>query len=225
MRPIVLLLVAACRSTAPTAPPQTADAPTEGEAAVVSTMSAHYQIAEDLREALIQGEPGLVSTYARKLIDIPTVENPSVDWRPFLSDTKAAAAAIVDAGTVEDAGAGLGSLGVSCATCHQAMEGGPKHRAAGMMAETAPFSGMTRHAFAAESMWMGLITPNDELFARGAQILENPELPEGEAPYALAQKLSHVAEQAELAVELEQKGALYGELVATCAECHRAAVR
>jgi hypothetical protein len=121
-------------------------------------------------------------------------------------------------------------MAAQCGACHQAQDamvdvpiGDPPAEAAGTEAH------MERHLWAMESLWIGLVAPSDAPWAAGAEVLADEPLSAG----ALSEDQQLQAELAELAnylhalgaeaatvTDLQARGRLYGQMIATCAPCH-----
>jgi hypothetical protein len=89
---------------------------------------------------------------------------------------------------------------------------------------------MRRHQWAAERLWDGLVVPSDEAWKWGATSLsEAPLAPEqltpGKSPVPkvgeLAQAVHAIARQATEVERVDVRADLYGDVLATCAECHQ----
>lgn len=139
-----------------------------------------------------------------------------------------------------DAGSGVGEVGqaaaitarlaANCGACHQRL-GAEVERGIREDTTEAPSSatGMSRHLWAADRMWTGLLAPDEGTWRAGASSLASaPLVPARVAPAAaatvteLAGRLHGMAVAADTATDTAVRTALYGELLATCARCHRA---
>jgi cytochrome c553 len=148
----------------------------------------------------------------------------------MLDAMKAASAQTAGANDLKDAGRDVWLVARTCGDCH-AKFGRP-----GIVIEQpgAPGSGarasMQRHQWAAERLWDGLVVPSDDAWNSGALALaEAPLAPEeltpGKSPVPrvreLAQTVHNLALKAASAERVDARADLYGEVLATCAECHQ----
>lgn len=90
---------------------------------------------------------------------------------------------------------------------------------------------MQRHQWAAERMWQALITPSEEAWIKGTEAMADaPLAPEQLAPErstpaeikSLSRRVHSLAEDARGSRDINVWVARYGEMLTTCAECHRA---
>ncbi len=89
---------------------------------------------------------------------------------------------------------------------------------------------MQRHQWAIDMMWQGLITPSDEAWVKGAEVMA--EAPLSPAEISLKQTVTkaiakladdaHAAAGAARTVAKEGRGQAFGELLLSCSTCHRA---
>ena len=87
---------------------------------------------------------------------------------------------------------------------------------------------MLRHVWAADRLWEGLFAADPRHWSRGAQVLMEDPLPF----FARLRETPEVGRHAERVHELGaealatddrvERARIYGELIATCADCHRA---
>ena len=86
---------------------------------------------------------------------------------------------------------------------------------------------MKRHAWATERLWEGLIVPSSVAWNAGANALVDSPFPDdvlgrGVAARTAATDFKILADQAPFKKTVEERAALYAELLVTCATCHRA---
>lgn len=171
-----------------------------------------------MRAALIAGDRTKALAEAKNL----SVENwtPHLEpsWKEHMAPMYAAASEYVGASSLHGAATAVGKLGLACASCHHVL-GGPNPAASGG-AEPPP--SMQAHAWAIERLWFGLIGPSDNAWAEGAKHLT-------ERPIVASDVVSVDAEARKLqalgriAVDTkgDQRGAVFGDIMNTCATCHR----
>jgi cytochrome c553 len=150
-------------------------------------------------------------------------------WRQKLDAMNAAAARVARANDLNAASRALAELTLTCGDCHTTL-GGPKvvigeppSEDGGVVAR------MQRHQWAASRLWDGLVVPSDDAWMAGARVLADAPLePElmtpGKTPVreigSLAASVHELARNARAAQRAQERGEVYGELIATCADCH-----
>jgi hypothetical protein len=139
-----------------------------------------------------------------------------------------AARGVADAVDGRHAAQGIGHVGEACASCRVAV-GGPKLAVegvpdAGPRAEFEP----SRHLWAVDRMWEGLIGPSEEAWRRGAAVLVSApfepavRIATREVPpevMTIANKVHDLGHHAQN-VDVDRRGWVLGDVLATCATCH-----
>jgi hypothetical protein len=124
-------------------------------------------------------------------------------------------------GNPERAGPAVAELGWACAQCHLAGSRGPVPH------DTAEVPGADpteRHIMAAMFTWIGLVTPVEQPYVLGLEELVPPVFLESDDRLrALADRLRDAADQAREAESWAQRTEQFGQVLATCAACHREA--
>lgn len=131
----------------------------------------------------------------------------------------AAAARLAEATDIGAASQALGALARTCGDCHATL-GGPAAPIG--EAPEAEDGGVTlrmkRHRWAEARLWDGLVVPSDRAWRAGAHALADaPLVP---AADVLAQSVHALGRKAIVVGARVDRGAVYGELMATCASCH-----
>lgn len=163
---------------------------------------------------------------------IANLEEPDVraEWRPYLDNVRAAARQVVAAPDPAVAARMSALLGQRCAQCHVASQA-----KIAFPAEPAPPEGpklatqMALHQWGAARMWEGLIGPSPARWTEGARALARARVAivaEGDLPPELAvsddvQRMHLHATRALAAKTLDDRAGIYGDLLETCAGCHR----
>ena len=203
------LVLASCETL-----PQT---PPEGPEARPSPHTAEQlNAAADLQRAVIEGRLSAARDDAAMLADMPAI--------------KASADRIANDDDLASVGVELGDVGQACGTCH-AVNGvhgdpgaGPPPAGGDTLVEQ-----MHRNAWGATRMWQGVSGPGDRAWTEGAEIIAETPLdlastvhgkPNAEA-FELAEQLRGQAERAGSIHDLESRAKLMGEMMETCASCHR----
>ena len=88
---------------------------------------------------------------------------------------------------------------------------------------------MARHSWAADEMWIGLVWKSDARFRHAVEVWNATPLAQPHTAddkrftpevLALEDRVHDLAEQAASKMEPNRRGALYGEMLATCSACH-----
>ena len=203
------LALAACES-APMSLPEGPEAPRSPHT------REQLSAAADLQRAVVEGRLADARAGGALLSEMPAVHTP--------------AQRIAEADDLAAAGVALGQVGQACGRCHAtsgvhaALDPGPAPAAGSSLA-----SQMKRHAWGATRLWQGVSGPDDRAWAEGsATIADTPidiaqamhDKPNVEA-FELAEQLHDQAQRAGSSRDLGGRANLYGEVMATCASCHR----
>ena len=227
-----VVLISGCPKSAPVdAPPvETATAPTRVVAPLTAEMQRHWGLTSWLRDAVVDGQLDEVPQAAGLLADHKP-HDAVPDWTAHIEQMRVYAKAAEQGETVAAIAAATGKLAGTCGACHQATGAVVPVSASSPPSEgLAAHAHMMRHAWAADAMWEGLVSPNDDRWMAGAEVLAERPLHEDEyfsdwvisPDLASVGVLSHdIGIRARDAVPAE-RGAIYGELLATCATCHAA---
>jgi cytochrome c553 len=195
---------------------------------VASEMHERFAVLTDLRDHLIQGRLQPARDAARTLVDLEPPQGLPEPWRPWIAQVKAEAAKVAEARDHATAAEGVGRIAVACSDCHAEQHGGPglAHMSDLPPQKWSEGQNMPLHKWSLDWMWLGLIGPSDEAWDRGAGELDKqPLVPKYEdAPpggMRELEQLVYVLASKAIDVESQQdRGELYGNLIATCAQCH-----
>lgn len=198
---------------------------------IQSFMLEHFLITAWARDSIVDGN---LEDIRAPLLALATYEYESVapgGWMKGIAQLQAAALLTAQAQTVPAAAAGLAAMARVCGDCHRE-QGGPEVQRYKPERET-PKSDrldvrMYRHAWAAERLWEGLTAPSDNAWMAGAAALAHaptaapktrPALP----PKVVAglDRVRALGARAADADTSERRAELYGQLLSTCADCHR----
>lgn len=218
--------------TQPVAPPPpdaaAVDAIGSDGETVKQHMNEHFAAITELQRAIAKGRLEAAQTQAQWIVDH---QEPSqvAAWTPLVTELKQAAREVVSARDVPTASALAARLGRACSRCHE------QNAAVVSFAwEPAPDEGATlaaqmkRHQWAAQRLWEGLVAPNDDVWREGASVLSTTKLDVSAASggvsrgdvAALAARVRELATKAGKLESGDERAALYGELLSTCAGCH-----
>ena len=193
-------------------------------------MWSHFLAAADIQAAVIRGDLDATKEAAAWMAehDEPGLPDGS---EAFLRELQRASARVVDAKTIEAAGAATGRIAAACGSCHR--EYYPGMEPTGYVEPPPGEEGnvathMARHAWAADRLWEGLVLPSNPAWEEGADafagiplatddlVFDNPE-----GVRALANRTHELGRRAGLETEPSLRARTYGELLSTCAACHQ----
>jgi hypothetical protein len=173
--------------------------------------------ASDLQVSIAQGRLADAHDLATQLADMTL-------------DVQLPAGRIAHAGDLATAGVELGNLAGACGGCHAAsgvIAAIPKRTPP---AESNALGGqMTRHAWGAARLWEGVSGPAEHAWLDGALVIAQTPCevstvmhgkPNVEA-FELAEQLHDQAMRASAAGDITARANLLGEVMSTCASCHR----
>jgi len=198
------------------------------------TMYSHFGAADDIHAAVVDGNLRAVKEPATWLAehDIPSLPEGS---ESYLAELQGFARQAERATTLGDAAHAMGGIAKTCGACHQENIAEPvTAKTAALEAGEDVATHMSRHAWAADRMWEGLVMPSDARWIKGSQVLEEaPFKPEDVAGTSsddiatlkeveLLEKRCHsIGSKAGIATDPTERANLYGELLSTCAYCHK----
>jgi len=191
-------------------------------------MQAHFTDALLIRRAVIAGTPEQAASPAEALAKAANLDALPAGWRPFVERMQQIARRITDSTSASQAAAATADLGVACGDCHR-QRGGPKASTEPPPAEgTALADRMQRHVWATERLWEGLTVPSSEAWTKGANALSTTPFPAellkqgGVHSRSAAGDFARLVGKAPTKKKVEERAALYAELLVTCGGCHRA---
>ncbi len=203
------------------------DVPPHG-ASSARIMQAHFTDALLIRQAVIEGRPDLASKPATVIANAQTLDKVPDGWRPFIRDMQQTAQRITDASAPAVVAAAAADLGVACGACHVEF-GGPKPSKDGPppRGETVE-SRMAHHAWATDRLWEALSVPSDAAWLAGAKELSTDPFPAevlkkgGVNARSAAADFVKLVAKAPAKKSMQDRAALYAELLVTCGTCHQA---
>jgi cytochrome c556 len=208
---------------APTPVVDTSPAPASAQAEVMQKLSYGVHLAVD--EVTLQGsrdqQQGLGAMHMWVSLQEPAHFEPG---RDLLLERITAAR---DAEHLTAYATALGALGQACGDCHRATNGGPAIAADRVPAQVwGDASHMVKHKWAVEWLWVGLVTGDDAAWGRGAEAIadlpdwsgDGDAKPDWVGPFEV--HVRDLIRQAPI-TPTEARPALFGQIVAACAECHQ----
>jgi cytochrome c553 len=235
---IALVAVIACGEESPTTTSETTkpetfaparDRPSEVE--MVASMEAHYGVVILAHDALQQSDLEAFRSQLALALDQDLPPNSPPEWSPFHQQLQEAASQGATASDLGAAANALASVVLACGTCHAALDSGPVYPApAPDDGENYLEAAMLDHKWVTERLWEGVTGPWDNAWQRGAAALAvirvfgdpGSEIVLTDDLRRRQQQLRKIGEQAMTTTALDERAALYGRLLSTCGDCHRA---
>jgi cytochrome c553 len=198
---------------------------------MVASMEAHYNVVILAHDALLQGDLG---RFRAQLAQVPEQQLPAnspAAWLPLHERFRAAGREGAQAPDLAAAANSLAGVVLACGGCHQALDTGPVYPAPAPDDGADPLkTAMREHQWVTERLWEGVTGPWDNAWERGAAALAVVEV-FGDQRLRVTvsddlrrreQELREIGEEAKTTTSLDERAALYGRLLSTCGECHRA---
>lgn len=195
-------------------------------------MVGHYENVSRLYAEAAAGRLDGVRREANELLARETGEGLPVKVSALVEELRTYAGLAARAPDVTSAASAVARVAASCGSCHQEMDRHLKYEAVTGPPEgdTPVATRMLRHWWAADRLWDGLVGPSDEAWRAGAGVLRDAPLytdelthdvEQYEAVTKLAWKVHEIGARAGAVLSPADRAALYGELLASCASCHR----
>ena len=208
-------------------PPHAVTAPSES---IEDFMTDHFLIATFVRNGVIRGNLNLI----RGALDTLALQEYGTvapgGWFRWIAEIQEVAKMTAEVNTLESAASGVATIGRICGDCHQSHSVPITYIATDFHPAGRPGTlqyRMSRHRWAADRMWEGLIGPSDESWQAGARELASvsaePPVTVPALPAEFSRDLVRVQEIGQLAVEAEtpeQRAAVYASFLSRCAGCH-----
>jgi hypothetical protein len=195
-------------------------------------MSSHFDAAAVVHTAVVRGDLTGVREPGRWLAEQSPPDLPE-GTEAYVAELQKYARRAADARNLEDAAYATGRIAQACGACHREYAGGPVPVLPPAADEGPDLPAhMVRHAWAVKRMWEGLVVPSDDAWMAGAQALEGTPLQPEEAIAANTEEVDYLEKRchglgsrAQLVAGPSARARIYGELIATCADCHELAGR
>jgi len=191
-------------------------------------MHARYAASSNIELAIAFGDLQRASKEAAAIaaLDEPDARN---EWQPYIANVRFAAERVAAAPDTIAAARASAELGKACAQCHEASSARIVFPPERMPVGNKLAVQMASHHWATARLWDGLIGPSPTSWATGARGLVDARIAivaEGDVPPELGvaddvQRLHLHARRAQTAKTLDERATEYGEILATCAGCHR----
>ncbi len=191
-------------------------------------MAAHDAAARAVKAALVRGDVSAARQAAGPLVALSVpidLESPAVER------ARKDAERVAQAANLTVAAHATASMLVQCGSCHAYVrQKHPRPPAPPPDEEGGVVREMTRHAWALDRMWDGVLWSEPEAVKAAAAMLNAEDLVTGHGAQALPEALRPLEAQlhglavgAQNAVSVEVQAALLGDMLTTCGACHAAA--
>jgi mono/diheme cytochrome c family protein len=218
--PALLAVAAACgasegRTTATEPPPTT----------TARLMHGNVTAIRDIFRALLFDDLASAKSRARDLAGM-AIGSGSPEWDDAARLLRAQAARLADARDANQARSLATATATYCADCHMFRAEPDQFRPASPPAADGSLRGaMARHAWAADTMWLGVIAPSTDLWRQGlAELAAAPQLSaRGERAREVAILRARLRALASRSGDLRGQGdraARLAEVMDVCAACH-----
>ena len=196
-------------------------------------MWRHFNQVGQVQSAVIAEDLDAAKAAATWVAERDSINDLASSLRPFEVQLRKQARTASQAPTIAAAALATGEMGKSCGDCHQA-SGTPlkfNYVATPPKSEQPVTAAMLRHQWGADRMWNGLIGNSDSAWVAGARALAeestyselfNPRSAKGDAMRGLAAAVRRLGREAAGTTDPNRRAQQYGELLGTCAACHRA---
>lgn len=116
----------------------------------------------------------------------------------------------------------LTAIALACGDCHTHSGAAPKLEIPPAPPPSKKLSAhMTGHLWAVNTMWAGLVTHDDTMFAKGASALDaEPAHGFEDEQQALAVRVHELGREARAATTRDQRADGFAQIIGTCARCH-----
>lgn len=192
-------------------------------------MADHFSKVGAVQLAVIRGVLEEVREPAKWMVDHQTAEGLPERAARFIPELKKAAQLAADATDLVPAGQATGEMAAVCGRCHAVTAVRPKLDAPPGASVAGTEGHMMEHQHAVTLMYQGLIVPSTDAWVKGADRLRKAALKADKLPsdpaltkeiVALEDKVHDLASQAATTTNHAARSKLYGEVIASCGQCH-----
>jgi hypothetical protein len=194
-----------------------------------SAMRYHFLDVSAIHEAVIRGDLTGAREAAQTLTIMPVPRDTLADGVPFVMAITTMAARVREARDLTEAAGATALMLRQCAECHQALRVRPTPAVVQRPDLGGIVGHMLEHQRAVDALLRGLIIPSAAEWREGAERLKGAPL---HPSYLLPdpnwtrfrrqadERVHQIAERAQRASNPILRGAVYADLLTTCADCH-----
>ena len=190
---------------------------------VQTRMAVHFASAVRIQSALVQGDLDAARGPAETIWAADRIPDFGTEADPYVLEVREEARNIREARSYTDAVAATGRLAAACGDCHERFGGGPNFQSSPAQMGDQLDTHMTRHVWAADRLWEGLLMASDGPWPAGAAILAEDPLAGSTLSGAAtrhAERLAALGREALAVTERGDRAAVFGQVLATCGACH-----
>jgi len=196
----------------------------------VALMEEHYTAAILGHDALIQGDLKMLRSQLSRIAKQELPPSAPQSWKPHHSKLHKAASNADKISDLETAASVIADIAEACGSCHAALKAkymyywpsppdeDEKHKTT-----------MHTHQWATERLWEGVTAPFKPAWDRGASALAEVQIFGGDNEKVksslrkLETDLREIGRTANTTAGLHKQAKVYGQLLTTCAQCHKEA--
>lgn len=194
---------------------------------LTEAMHERFDLLAETRDHVVQGRLEEARTAAASLAGHPPPDGLPSAWAKSLKQVRRDSKKVSRSKDLVEAALAVGQVGQSCGECHAATNAGPAKALRDLPPQTwDEGQNMVLHKWAADWMWLGLVSSDEPSWQRGVRALADRPLEmvfqQAAAPTdkpQLEQLVYLLADQAKTTA-INFRGEVMGQLLATCAECH-----
>lgn len=187
-------------------------------------MWIHFQDAARVQMALVRGDLDEARRAARRMAAPGGVTGVPVSAEVQLEQFRQRAREVAQASTLSDGTSAGAEMAAACGNCHIATDAGPVFSGEGPPPPDDDVGHMVEHLWGADRMWEGLVTPSDELWEQGAEMLARHAVPMDilmePGTSALGVQMKTLGLEALNETTPRARASHYAEILNTCASCH-----
>jgi len=190
-------------------------------------MHENFDLLRAIEKLLVRGKLDEVRLLARGIAEAPD-EPGMAAWAKQATLVRERAAALATAPDAGEACRREARLAVACAGCHVDAGASPEFRSPGQVPPDRPTieARMTRHLWATDRLWEGIVGPSDEAWRQGLDVLAATPLSSvQDVDGGFARRLQRLADRARVqqaTATANDRAHSYGEILTTCTGCHTA---
>ncbi len=222
---LAAIIAVGCHQGREPRPAETSSSAPAAPGAVSAQMHRHFRAIHDIYHALLVDDLATAKTRARELSRIPD-ETGSKEWDESARFVQAQADRLAGARDPDQARELATAMATFCADCHMFRAKPAVFRPAVIPPDDGSItSAMARHAWAADTMWLGVIAPSTDLWRQGlAEMASVPRLiGRGERAAEVDTLRARLDALARGSGDLRGQGDRAGrlaEIMDVCAGCH-----
>jgi cytochrome c553 len=190
---------------------------------VQTRMAVHFASAVRIQSALVHGDLDAARGPAETIWAADRIPDFGADADPYVVEVREEARNIREARSYAEAVAATGRLAAACGDCHERFDGGPNFQVSAEPTGADRDAHMTRHVWAADRLWEGLLMATGGPWPAGAAVLAEDLLSGSDLFAAAARHAERLAELGREALEVTERrdrAVVFGQVLATCGACH-----